>query len=236
MSTRMTRGSEPGTSTSRAHSSGTELKPILRAATAGNSASRSSVSVKMQLTASSGRSALRSRISSISDSVAPRMASASLASTVVAPRRANRRMGAHHASRRLQGPDLGGLEPPRLPLLEPPELERPEAHAPQRQHAVADGFAHPLDLAFAPLVDRQLEHAGTDLTHLRRSSLPLVELDALPQALERPVLDEAAVNLRDVGPWDLMARVHQPVGELAVVGEQDQPGRVGVEPPDRVEP
>ena len=27
----------------------------------------------------------------------------------------------------------------------------------------------------------------------------------------------------------------QPVGELAVVGEQDQPGRVGVEPADRIQ-
>src|SRR5436190_2931736 len=159
MSTRITRGSEPGTSTSRAHSSGTELKPILRAATAGNSAFRSSVSVKMQLTASSGRSALRSRISSISDSVAPRIDSASLASTVVAPRRANRRMGAHHASRRLQGPDLRRLEPPRLPLLEPPELERTEPHAAQRDDTVADRLAHPADLALAPLADREPQHA-----------------------------------------------------------------------------
>jgi hypothetical protein len=47
---RITRGSEPGTGTSRAHISGTRFKPMLRAATAGNSASRSSVTVKMQLT------------------------------------------------------------------------------------------------------------------------------------------------------------------------------------------
>src|ERR1043166_5155748 len=167
----MTRGSDPGTSTSRAHSSGTELNPILRAAPAGNSASRSFVSVKMQLTASSGRSALRSRISSISDSVAPRIDSASLASTVVAPRRANRRMGAHHASRRLQGPDLGCLQRPRLALLQPPELERAEAHAAQRQGTMADGLAHPPDLALSSLVDRQLQHAGAHLAHLRGCSL-----------------------------------------------------------------
>ena len=45
----MTFGTDPGTGTSRAQSSGTRSKPMLRAATAGNSASRSSVSVKMQL-------------------------------------------------------------------------------------------------------------------------------------------------------------------------------------------
>src|SRR4051794_33922341 len=88
MSTRMTRGSEPGTGTSRAHISGTWPKPSWRAATAGNSASRSSVSVNRQLTTSSGTSSLRFMISRISHSVAPRMASAVLRSTVIAPRRA----------------------------------------------------------------------------------------------------------------------------------------------------
>src|SRR3954452_21607749 len=212
MSTRITRGSEPGTSTSRVHSSGTELKPILRAATAGNSASRSSVSVKMQLTASSGRSALRSRISSISDSVAPRMAWASLASTVVAPRRANRRMGAHHASRRLQCSDLGRLQAPGLALLQAPELERPEPHAPQRDDAVADRLAHAPDLALSALADRQLQHARAHLAHLGRPRAAVVQVDALAQPCERARLDEPAVHLGDVGPGHLVARMHQPVG------------------------
>src|SRR6478752_7334250 len=171
----------------------------------------------MQLTASSGRSALRSRISSISASVAPRIDSASLASTVVAPRRAYRRMGAHDASRRLQGPDLRRLQAPRL-------------------HPMADGLAHPLDLPLAPLVDRQLEHARAHLAHLRRRGRPVVECHALAQALERAVLDEPALHLGDIRARDLVARVHQPVGELAVVGEQDQPRRVRVEPADRVQP
>ena len=90
--------SAPGTGTSRAHSSGTRSKPRPRAATAGNSASRSSVSVKMQLTTSSGPMSLRAMISRMSSSVAARMAGAWLASTVVAPRRAKRRIGRHHAS------------------------------------------------------------------------------------------------------------------------------------------
>src|SRR4051794_3301863 len=89
----MTRGSEPGTGISRAHISGTWSKPSWRAATAGNWASRSWVSVKRQLTTSSGTSPLRSMISRMSVSVAPRMSSEVLWSTVVAPRRAKRRMG-----------------------------------------------------------------------------------------------------------------------------------------------
>ncbi len=40
---------------------------------------------------------------------------------------------------------------------------------------------------------------------------------------------------RAVGLVDLEARVREPVGQLAVVGEQDQPGGVDVEPADRVQ-
>src|SRR3954454_18536250 len=89
----MTRGSEPGTGISRAHISGTWSKPSWRAATAGNWASRSWVSVNRQLTTSSGTSPLRSMISRMSVSVAPRMSSEALWSTVVAPRRAKMGMG-----------------------------------------------------------------------------------------------------------------------------------------------
>src|SRR4051812_7343321 len=88
MRTRMTRGSESGTGISRAHSSGTWSKPRLRAATAGDSASRAAVSGKMQLTTSSGLRSFLFMISRMSHSVAPTMASASLRSTVEAPRRA----------------------------------------------------------------------------------------------------------------------------------------------------
>ena len=47
--------------------------------------------------------------------------------------------------------------------------------------------------------------------------------------------DRAALDARAIGPRHLEARVGQRVGEVAVVGEQDQPGRVGVQPPDRVQ-
>src|SRR3954447_13318594 len=119
----MTIGSDPGTGTSRAHSSGTRSKPSLRAATAGNSASRSFVSVKMQLTTSAGPNPLRCMISRISASVASRIASASLRSTVVAPRRANRRIGAgschawpgsHPARPPSPPPSSGGTIPERF--------------------------------------------------------------------------------------------------------------------------
>src|SRR5919108_2685255 len=94
MRTRMTLAIAPGTAISWAHISGTRLSPMRRAATAGNSASRSGVSVKMQLTRSPVSSPLRPISSCISVSVAARIASGSFAATVFAPRNPTKRMRA----------------------------------------------------------------------------------------------------------------------------------------------
>ena len=138
------RGSEPGTGTSRAHSSGTCEKPMLRAATAGNSASRSSVSVKMQLTTSEGCRSLSLRISRSSHSVAPRIAWASLRSTDEAPRRAKSRMSGDpmRPVGLAQPLDLGGLQAPVRALGQVVEAQRAEADALERADAMADGLAH----------------------------------------------------------------------------------------------
>src|SRR4051794_11586939 len=112
MSVRTTRGIEPGTSISWAHSSGTWPKPSRRAATAGNSASRSGVSVKIALTTRSGVSSLRVRISRTSSSVAARIASRSFFSTVAAPRRAWRGTAREGASRPAPCPPGVRLLPP----------------------------------------------------------------------------------------------------------------------------
>ena len=104
----MTLAMAPGTGISWAHSSGTALSPIRRAAAAGNSASRSGVSVKMQLTRSPAPSSLRSSSSCISASVASRIASAALAATVLAPLSATSRMRAAFWQR---GPGRGSAQP-----------------------------------------------------------------------------------------------------------------------------
>src|SRR3954453_23337245 len=171
----MTRGSELGTGISRAQSSGTALKPTLRAATAGNSASRSSVSVKMQLTQSCGSRSLRFMISRRSHSVAPRIASASFWSTVVAPRRAWSRIAA--SSLTTQALHLGGGQPAVSAGLEPLELQRAERDPREFDPPVADGVPHAADLAFAALAQRDLEHARLRLHHLGGQRLTVVELD-----------------------------------------------------------
>ena len=77
-----------------AQSSGTALSPMRRAATAGNSASRSGSGSEDAAHHPLGDRSLRAMTSRISRSVASRTSSASLRSTEMAPRSANRRMAA----------------------------------------------------------------------------------------------------------------------------------------------
>ncbi len=86
-STRTHRASEPGTGISRPHSSGTSSQPARdRTAIAGNSASRSSVTVKIAQESSSGRSPFAATRTERSSRVASVIDAESFRETVVAPR------------------------------------------------------------------------------------------------------------------------------------------------------
>ena len=66
---------------------------------------------------------------------------------------------------------------------------------------------------------------------------PVVQLTTPRRSARSAASDTGGVgDDRPVGLVDLKARVGEPVGELAVVGEQDQPGGVDVEPPHRIQP
>jgi len=101
---------------------------------------------------------------------------------------------------------------------------------------MADVLAHPPDLALAALVDRQLERVRSDAGHPRGRGPPVVQLDSGAQRPHRRVAHRRPRHHGAICLGDLEARVGQPVGELAVVGEEDQAGGVGVEPADRIQP
>src|SRR5829696_2559624 len=216
----MTRSSAPGTGISRAHSSGTRLSPIRRAATAGYSASRSSVSVKMQLTRSSADSPLRLSSSRMRSSVASRIASASLSCTVVAPRSAISRIErevvsaplAARAAGAAQALDLGRGQAAVLARLQALESKRAEGHPFERGDGVADGVEHPPHLTLAPLVDRDLDQVGGQPLDLGGRRPAVVELHARAQRLKRVAADRRAADLRPVDPRHLEARVRELVG------------------------
>jgi len=100
---------------------------------------------------------------------------------------------------------------------------------------VTDLLAHPPDLALAALVDRQLERVRGQAPDPGGRGRTVVELDAVPERAHRPLSHRWPRHDRAVGLVDLEARVRQPIGELAVVGQQDQAGRVGIQPADRVQ-
>src|ERR1017187_5795871 len=116
----------PGTAISDAQISGTSWKPILRAASAGNSAVRSGVAVNSTLITSSVVSSLRVMTSVTSSAVASSIASRPAESTCTAPRTALTFIGPPmgtgyrplQADRREQLADFGGGQPARGPRLE----------------------------------------------------------------------------------------------------------------------
>ena len=90
----------------------------------------------------------------------------------------------------------------------------------------------------AALVDRQLEQVragAADPACLRRGGDAIFEGHARAQGPQCRARDRRAGETRAVGLGHLKAGMRQAVGELAVVGEQDQAGAVDVEPSDRVQ-
>jgi len=97
---------------------------------------------------------------------------------------------------------------------------------------VADRGAHPFHLMLAAFVQDELESGGPEAGDLRRRRGSVVELDTVSKPLQR-LVRRLALDLGLVGLLHLVPRVGEPVGELAVVREQERACCVGVEPSDR---
>jgi len=100
---------------------------------------------------------------------------------------------------------------------------------------VPDGFAHATNLAISALVDGDAKGAGRHHRHLRRCRDSILELDTAPEAGDvagrRLTLDLGQVLLVDAE-----GGVCESVGEVAVVGQEQEPFGVRVEPADREDP
>ena len=99
----------------------------------------------------------------------------------------------------------------------------------RRTHREADGVAHAPHLPVAALVDRDAQEPSVEQGDLGRRGAAVVELHALPEAAERAAVG-LALHLDEVLLVHAEARVGEPVGEVAVVGEEQQALGVGVEP------
>ena len=130
------------------------------------------------------------------------------------------------------------------PDRQPAELDGPDGGAGQPGHRVADVLEQAPHDAVATLVDDQLDDgalarrtavAALDDAGAGHRHGTVVERDAGEELLDDPLV-ELALDLGDVGLLDLVRRVRQALGEVAVVGEDQQARRVGVEPADVEEP
>ena len=125
------------------------------------------------------------------------------------------------------------MSPQLAPLArgEPVEVEPGEPRPVQLAHGMADGLEHAAHLPVAALVEDELDAARGEPLRLGRRRAAVLELDALAEAPDR-VLVGIALDRGDVDLLDPVARVRDPVRELAVVREQDRAGRVRVEAAD----
>ncbi len=123
----------------------------------------------------------------------------------------------------------------------------------QAQRGITDGSRHATHLAVAPLGDGDLEPARRDrlavtdrwiarpktglsaAPDLCRSRSAAIENDAAPQLGERRVR-RYPLDLHPIGFGQLEARIRESLLQSAVVGEQQQPFAVAVQPPGRVDP
>jgi hypothetical protein len=116
------------------------------------------------------------------------------------------------------------------------ERDRPDRDPRQGHDLVAELGQHPPNFAILPFREHHLQQGGLSLaaglTNPLGPGLPLGEPDPileLPQVLLVGLPgDQDAVDLLDA-----IARVCQAIGEVAVVGQQDQPGAVLVQSADR---
>src|SRR5438270_14072021 len=169
--TRMQRSKRPGTPISVKFNNGTSVHPMRRAAAAGNSETRSGVTVKSADATSSGTKPLRSTISRSRRSVASRTSAGSSRATVVAPRIPRTLMAVRSGfraraafRRRRSGVGVRDDAPQRRELAfrrgahraggELPERDRSEAQANQRDDRMLHDLEHPAPLPVSPFGPR----------------------------------------------------------------------------------
>src|SRR5438552_11000685 len=159
MRIRTTRGiaSELVTSISRAQSSGIPLRPISRAAAAGNSAWMSSVPVKKMLTMSSGETPLRASSSRRSFCVPATTSSRVSSVSAMAPRTAYTRCMVRSVYVAQEFEDLGALQLSPAALLEAAEPDGTDGRPDETEHDQSLRREETPDEAVSAFADGELE-------------------------------------------------------------------------------
>jgi len=141
-----------------------------------------------------------------------------------------------------QGRHLGGRQVTPRARRQACQANSPDADASQAGDGVADGGQHPAYLPVASLVDGQFHLAHPAAVHilfaaqqadvLGRPGQAVVEHDPLPQTPQCVGVGDA-LHLRPVSLGDMVAWVGQLEQEIAIIGQEDQPLAVGIQPAHR---
>jgi hypothetical protein len=134
--------------------------------------------------------------------------------------------------------DVGGFELRKLPALEMRRhRQRPVARANQPAHHQSERLEDSSHLAVATLLQHDVIPAigavlvAARIAHLLAARKAVLELDAFREGLHL-LVGETPHDAHRVFALDLVARVHQPVGELARIGEEQQAFGVVIEAAD----
>src|SRR5262249_7343766 len=140
------------------------------------------------------------------------------------------------AAQVLQPRQLVDGEPTRLSRGERAEAERAEADTTEPYHRMLEGRAVTLDLAIAPFAERDLDprglRPGAEEAHAGRDSGAVGQHDTATPAREVAGAHPPG-HLRPVHARELVARMEETIGEIAVVGEEEETFHVVVETPHR---
>ena len=124
------------------------------------------------------------------------------------------------------------------PTGKPPQRQLRESHAPQGDDAAANRGEHTAYLTIAPLVDDCLDHRAPlvrlEDTNFCRGSHAVLEENPTAQ-LSEPRLCDLPHDFRMIYLCDLKARMKKSLRHRAVVRNEEQPLRIGVQPPHGIE-
>jgi hypothetical protein len=115
-----------------------------------------------------------------------------------------------------------------LPWLELSISEGANAGTNQANHRMLNGITHTTDLAISTFVNREAENSWAEKCRLRWSGDPVFEHDSLAKHAEFAP-SRLPFNVGDILLFDSKGWMSQPMGEISIVGKEQQPLCVHVE-------
>lgn len=126
-----------------------------------------------------------------------------------------------------------------MPLQKPPQPDITDGDALQALNLVSHSGEHLPNLPVLPLMNGDFNHRRArilfDYADLSRRSDESADVDASAE-LRQTSIGKNAGNRGDVGFAHLMLRMRQSVGQFTVVGHDQKPRRVVIQPADRKQP